>query len=103
MKLQGSYSTQISPFVNVKYLHRCYDVDQRPMVAPDDLVEGTSQQIPSDVLPPQSFYEDQEDDEFEVEDVLGKQYVTNADGKLELQYFISFKGYDGSVKLSINN
>ena len=99
VKLQGTYSTQISPYVNIKYLRRCYDVDDRPTVDPNDLVEGTRQQVPSEVLPPQSFYEDTEDDEFEVDDILGKRFVTNSEGKLELQYLVSFKGYDGSSNM----
>jgi hypothetical protein len=51
------------------------------------------------VLPPQSFYEDVEDDEFEVEDILGKRYVKDTDGKVILEYLLSFKGYDGSSNM----
>ena len=66
---------------------------------PQDLVEGTEQTVPSEVLPPQSFYKDTEDDEFEVEDILGKQYVKDTKGKVITEYLLSFKGYDRSSNM----
>ena len=100
VKLQGSYEHLTSPFVIIKCLRQCYDIDDHPVINPADLVWDTEQTVPSGVLPTKSFIEDDDDeDEFEVDQVLGKQHVLNAQDQLELQYLISFKGYNGSSNM----
>ena len=95
VKIQGAYNWKHRPVVNIARVRRCYDADSRPTADPEDLVDHVPTDI-SKILPPDSFLpeEDLDDEEYDVEMIKGKRYALKGDGTIELQWLVSFTGYD---------